>query len=66
MAFRDDDTEPKRKVSHDIGQPLDALSVGELEERIALLKTEIARLEAAITARRATKAAAFDIFKTPG
>ena len=53
-------------MSHDIGQPLDALSIGELEERIDLLRTEIARLEAAIAARRATKAAAADVFKRPG
>jgi uncharacterized small protein (DUF1192 family) len=66
MVFRDDDNEPRRKVSHDIGQMLDTLSIGELEERIALLKGEIARLEAAIAARRTTHAAAADIFKRPG
>ena len=65
MALRDDD-EPRRKVVHDIGQPLDALSVGDLEERIELLRAEIARLEAALAARRASRDAAFDVFKRPG
>ncbi|KAA5601209.1 DUF1192 domain-containing protein [Blastochloris sulfoviridis] len=65
MALRDDD-EPRRKVVHDIGQPLDALSVGELEERIELLRAEIARLEVALAARRASRDAAFDVFKRPG
>ena len=63
MVARDDDNEPRRKVVHDLGQPLDLLSVGELEERIAALRAEIERLEAAIHARQATKAAAADIFK---
>jgi uncharacterized small protein (DUF1192 family) len=65
MALRDDD-EPRRKVVHDIGQPLDTLSVGDLEERIELLRAEIARLEAALAARQASRAAAFDVFKRPG
>lgn len=63
MVLRDDDNEPRRKVVHDLGQPLDLLSIGELEERIAALRAEITRLEGAITARRATRAAAADIFK---
>lgn len=42
---------------------LDALSVSELEQRIALLKTEIVRLEAAIDARGHTRKAADAIFK---
>ncbi|ALK07891.1 DUF1192 domain-containing protein [Blastochloris viridis] len=64
MVFRDDDA-PRRKVSHDIGQLLDTLSIGELEERIELLRAEIVRLEAAALARKATQAAATDIFKRP-
>ena len=34
-----------KKVTHEIGQDLLLLSVEELTERVALLKTEIARLE---------------------
>ena len=53
----------KKPMAHEIGQPIDALSVHELEERIELLKAEIARLEAAIKARQATKDAASAFFK---
>ncbi len=44
----DDDDRPKKKIIHEIGQDLALLSVKELQERIALLKEEIARLEASI------------------
>ena len=40
---------PKKKIAHEIGQDLALLSVPELEERIALLKEEIARLRGAIS-----------------
>lgn len=49
---------PKAPTGHEIGQNLDALSAIELGERIDLLKAEIARLEQAIAARDATRAAA--------
>ncbi|MFT4098397.1 MAG: DUF1192 domain-containing protein [Rhodoblastus sp.] len=55
---------PKKKPDHEIGQPLDTLSVGELGERIELLRAEIARLEAARTAKSASAAAAAAFFKT--
>jgi uncharacterized small protein (DUF1192 family) len=54
---------PKRPLAHEIGQNLDDLSATDLTERIALLKTEIERLEQAIEARRATRAAADRAFK---
>jgi len=55
----------KRKAPpiHEIGQNLDDLSAPELSERITLLKAEIERLERAIEARRATRAAASAAFK---
>ncbi len=55
----------KRKppTVHEIGQNVDDLSAPELAERIQLLQTEIARLERAIEARQATKAAADAAFK---
>ena len=46
MPAVDDDDKPKKKIAHEIGQDLTLLSAGELAERIALLKDEIARLEA--------------------
>ncbi|BAL13582.1 hypothetical protein BJ6T_83390 [Bradyrhizobium japonicum USDA 6] len=57
MAIEDDD-KPRKKVSHEIGQDLSLLSVEELTERVALLNTEIARLEEAATKKRASRDAA--------
>jgi len=56
---------PKRKapLAHEIGQNLDDLSAPELNERIALLRAEIARLEQAIEARSATRSAADAAFR---
>ena len=54
---------PKTKVVHEIGQGLDDLSAPELRERIEALRAEIARLESAIAAREATRAAADAAFK---
>ena len=67
MAGFDDDAvfgpKPKAPLAHEIGQILDALSAPELAERIVLLRSEIDRLEKAIEARQATRAAAASIFK---
>jgi uncharacterized small protein (DUF1192 family) len=63
MAIEDDD-KPRKKISHEIGQDLSLLSVEELGERIALLKTEIERLQSAQTMKRATRDAADRFFKT--
>ncbi|AHY56835.1 hypothetical protein BJS_08100 [Bradyrhizobium japonicum SEMIA 5079] len=62
MAIEDDD-KPRKKVSHEIGQDLSLLSVEELTERVALLNTEIARLEEAATKKRASRDAADSFFK---
>jgi uncharacterized small protein (DUF1192 family) len=59
----EDDDRPKRKIAHEIGQDITLLSVGELEERIALLKTEIERLEASISGKRASRNVADAFFK---
>ncbi len=56
-------TKPKARAAHEIGQNLDDLSAPELAERIALLRAEIERLERAIAAREATRAAASAAFK---
>jgi len=61
--MENEDQRPKIPVGHEIGMVLDALSVSELEQRIALLKAEIARLEAAIDARGDTRKAAEAAFK---
>ncbi|MER2268485.1 DUF1192 domain-containing protein [Methylobacterium oxalidis] len=53
----------RRAAAHEIGQKLDDLSVEELGERIALLRQEIERLEAARDAKQAAKSAAGSVFK---
>jgi len=56
---------PKPKpAAHVVGEPLDAMSERELSERIELLRSEIERLEAAMSARRATREAAASFFKS--
>ena len=63
MPAIDPDDLPKKKITHEMGQDLALLSVGELGERIGLLKEEIARLEAEMTRKRASKSAADTFFK---
>jgi uncharacterized small protein (DUF1192 family) len=63
MPLADDEDTPKKKLVHDIGQDLTLLSAGELADRIALLKNEIARLEADIAKKHAVKSAADMFFK---
>jgi uncharacterized small protein (DUF1192 family) len=66
MALDDESVfgaKPKARVTHEMGQNIDDLSAPELTERIALLRSEIDRLEKAIEARQATRAAAASVFK---
>jgi uncharacterized small protein (DUF1192 family) len=63
MAAIDPDELPKKKIVHEMGQELALLSVGELTERIALLREEIARLEAEKARKSASKSAADSFFK---
>ena len=63
MAIEDDDR-PRKKVSHEIGQDLSLLSVEELTERIALMNSEIERLQVAMAKKRASKDAAAGFFKS--
>jgi uncharacterized small protein (DUF1192 family) len=58
-----DDDEVKKPKGHEIGMILDAMSVEELTDRIALLEGEIARLRAAIDSKRQSKSAADAVFK---
>jgi uncharacterized small protein (DUF1192 family) len=50
-------------AAHVVGEALDALSVEELAARIAILRAEIERLEAARVAKDASRAAAAAFFK---
>jgi uncharacterized small protein (DUF1192 family) len=54
---------PKRTTAHEIGQPLDRLSVAELDERILLLKAEITRLEENRRFKQDSQTAAAALFK---
>jgi uncharacterized small protein (DUF1192 family) len=63
MPAFDDEDRPKKKLAHEIGQDLTLLSVKELDDRVALLKEEIARLEADKVKKQATRSAADQFFK---
>jgi uncharacterized small protein (DUF1192 family) len=63
MPAVDEDDKPKKKVAHEIGQDLTLLSVEELGARVQLLRDEISRLEADMTQKRASRAAADQFFK---
>jgi uncharacterized small protein (DUF1192 family) len=63
MPAVDPDDLPKKKITHEMGQELALLSVTELTERITLLKDEIARLEAEMKRKQASKSAADTFFK---
>ena len=60
-----DDEIPRRPPpsAHRLGEPLDDLSVEEIGRRVELLRAEIARLEAARTAKRDALEAAGSFFK---
>jgi uncharacterized small protein (DUF1192 family) len=60
----DDEIEPRARPAE--ARPLDPLSVDELEAYIVSLKAEIARVEAAIAAKRVHRDAVAALFKTPG
>jgi len=60
----DEDTDKTRQVkAHEVGMPLDALSISELEARIALLEGEISRLREAIGRKAQSRSAADAAFK---
>jgi uncharacterized small protein (DUF1192 family) len=54
---------PKKRAAHEIGEDLGKLSVDELGERIAILKGEIERLEAAVRLKRESADQAQSFFK---
>ncbi len=43
--MRDDDDRPRKAVAHEIGQPLDTLSLSDLDERVALLREVVERID---------------------
>jgi uncharacterized small protein (DUF1192 family) len=63
MPAMDEDDRPKKKIPHEMGQDLALLSVKELQERIALMKEEIGRLDAEIARKQASRNVADGFFK---
>jgi len=64
MAFDPFGDEPRMPLrDHQIGQDLSMLSVDELDERVALLEKEIARLKEAKAAKEDSRAAASAFFR---
>ena len=63
MPAMDDDDRPKKKITHEIGQDLALLSVKELQERIALLNEEIARLRSGDRQQAGSRSVADQFFK---
>jgi uncharacterized small protein (DUF1192 family) len=63
MPATDDEDRPRKKISHEIGQELTLLSVAELQDRIGSMREEIARLEADIVKKQASRSAADQFFK---
>lgn len=60
---RDDEDAPKKKRKHELGEDLSAFSLDELAERIAVLREEIVRVEAAIAAKRESVRVAASFFR---
>ena len=58
-----DDDEVKKPKGHEVGMRLDAMSIEELTDRIAMLESEIVRLRAAIESKRGSKSAADAMFQ---
>ena len=63
MAAIEEDDRPKRKLVHEIGQDLALLSVEEINDRILLLNDEVARLQAALAKKHASRSVADQFFK---
>ncbi|MFM1815680.1 MAG: hypothetical protein RLZ98_2375 [Pseudomonadota bacterium] len=58
-----DDIKPPPRPGAALGEDLSNLSVAELEQRIAALRTEIERVEAELQTKRSRQAAAQNLFK---
>ena len=63
MAASDDEDAPRKKLRHEIGEDLSTLSLDELGDRIVLLEAEIARIEEAISTKKASAHVAASFFK---
>ncbi len=57
------DDEVRKPKGHEVGMPIETMSVEELEQRIGLLRGEIIRLEQAIEHKRKSKSQADSLFR---
>jgi uncharacterized small protein (DUF1192 family) len=55
---------PKKKPDILVGENLELMSVAELEHRVTVLESEIARVKAVITQKQASKNAADAFFRS--
>jgi len=58
-----DDVRPTPAKAITLGEPLDVLSVSDLQERLAALEAELQRVKREITAKQAHEQAAAAFFK---
>jgi uncharacterized small protein (DUF1192 family) len=59
----DDQDRPLKAPGPLLGEDVSLLSIEEMEERIAACRREIERLEEALSAKRASRAAADSVFR---
>jgi uncharacterized small protein (DUF1192 family) len=57
-----DEAKAKQATGHVVGEPLDNLSMADLNGRVAALEGEIARLKAELERKKAHEAAASELF----
>ena len=58
-----DEDDFRKNTHHEVGEPLDSISVEELEARIKLLELEVDRLKSEIKTKQSSLAAADAVFK---
>jgi len=64
MPFIEEEPQRKKPAAHTVGDDLSRLSEDELAERIAILREEVARIEATLGAKKASRTAAASFFRT--
>jgi uncharacterized small protein (DUF1192 family) len=64
MPFIEEEPQRKKPAAHTVGDDLSRLSEDELAQRIMILREEIARIEAALGAKKASRTAAASFFRT--
>lgn len=64
MDHMEPDDLPRPKPKPTVGEPLDTVSLQELQERIVAFEAEITRIRAEIARKQASKAAADAFFRS--